>query len=394
MKKKIEDKGTLLVAGLVLGIVVCCLYLFYRQALNPTGPFAIGKPYGSDLPVHIKFALEKTSHYSIYYYILRIINKLNGGLNPIGCSLFLTSLIVGTFLINKFFFRYYGFDKSAAGLLSVLLLFTASIALPAVFPFFYYTQLNTQPWHNGPYLLMRLLIFPLLIYYFKIKEGYRESFKGKDVSLFILFSVLCCLSKPSFMLAFYPVMLIGLIADLVRDGIKKIANQILFGCLAFPSLGILLYQYIASFSGITEAGEESGIVFGLGGTEPLEVVIMSTLRLIFGLAFPLYVIWSGGRKEINKTEIKTALLLYATAFLETILLHESGAREADGNFGWGMPAAAYVLMAYSLVAFFGRFHEREKWDKITGIVIASCHYLTGIVYFIVIMLGESAPALM
>ncbi len=381
---------------LLIGLTICWLYLFYRQALLPTDYTRIGMPYGSDLSFHIKFALENSNHYSIYYYLLAWINRPFGGVNPIGTSLFLTSILLLTFFVNYFFFRKNEFEKSGSMYLSILLLFTASIAVPVIFPFFYFGQLDTQPWHNGPYFLMRLFAFPMLLAYYSVKKEYMKQMPIRQLCIFIVFSVMCCVSKPSFIMAFYPVMFGSLVVDLIKTKAGKIDRQFWFGLSVCPSLGILFYQYMVSFmihSGSALSNDQNGIQFGL--IQPVdEVVVTSIMKLLFGLAFPLYVFWSSHWESLKKPQVATALIIYLTAYAETLLLHETGTRANDGNFGWGMPISAYILLAYCLCEFFRSYNKREKWDRAMGIILLGAHYVTGFVYFILIILGEEAPSLM
>ncbi len=379
---------------IILGLlIICWLYLFYRQALVPPNYTRIGKPYGSDLPFHIKFALGSGRHYSIYYYVLRWINLPFGGVNAVGCAIWLTAIMIVGYYVNRFYMKSFMDRPEMVDWSAVLLLFTAGIAVPVVFPFFYYGQLDTQPWHNGPYLLMRLFCFPVLLLYYRLKE--RKGELNASIKEYLLFALLCCVScacKPSFLLALYPVILLELILDLIGDSSRDWKKQFMIGLSVVPSLGILLYQYVISFvqSGGT-SGE--GIVIGLE-TSLVETLVTVAMQLIFNLLFPLYVLWSENWKGLKKRPVRTALLLYLFAFLEVLLLHESGSRAGDGNFGWGMPAAAYVLMAHCICEFFAGFSEKEKWDKVMGIILMSAHFLTGIVYFILILLGEEAPGLL
>ena len=382
--------------GILLWLLIpSWFFLFYKQGCVPHSIEGLIHSYGSDLPEHIFYATTGNKHYSIYYYILGILNRNeNSNVNIICTALFLTVLMICTVFATEGLFSDLFEAKSDRRLLAILMLFTASIALPIVFPFFYYGQTNTQPWHNGPYIMMRLFSVLMMIQYMKVKKTYLdETIPWKDLGLFMLFCMMSCISKPSYIMVFLPVMFCGLLSDLCRNGFAKIGRQFIFGSTVIPTLVVFGLQYLLIFGkkGSEMGNEMSGFQFGL--SEPVADVLPAViLKLIFGLAFPLYVLWSSDWQELKKLPMRTGAALFIVAFLEDLLIHETGERAGDGNFGWGLPAAAYFLMTYSCISFLNNFSERSKWDKLIGSLLMSMHYISGILYFILVLCGEVSPS--
>ncbi len=361
-------------------------YLYYRQIQG-------GGIYHSDLPAHIAAALNREGYsmLSIIYYIVKDIRLLAVILAAVSASLpFIIMLVLKNGLEKRECF----FSWRILFFCGICLTFLAEIYIPVLAPFFYSFTTVTQPWHNQTYIFMKIFSLGVLMIYEKINKCYTEKIGGKDWIIFAILLTITNAIKPNFILFFAPMMLIYLIADFIREKGKNVIQCIKFGSAVLVSLAICLYQSQVLFP----SDGDSGAIISF---ELLKQIISSPQLIwinIVCILFPICVLTlSVKQKMIRKNGMLIkAWIMYFIAWMEARCICETGPRANDGNFGWGMLAAGWILYIYScreaLEVFYKRREKFSVADWILGVlslVFLILSAISGLVYFSILLRGDS-----
>ena len=105
-------------------------------------------------------------------------------------------------------------------------------------------------WHNSTYLCMRMVALATLLYYFRLEKKYRNGITWKEWVIFALLNVICTGIKPSFLVAYSPIVGVFLLVDLFKK--VPLGKILMFGSALLPSGGVILWQNAVLF------GEETG----------------------------------------------------------------------------------------------------------------------------------------
>lgn len=363
---------------------IACLWLFYHQSvadLTVEGEI----PYQSDLPLHISMILEDGWYYSFTAYAYRLLDFLAGG-STAGIAAFLAAVCVGTvYALEALVCRLGGRrEKSGATLLlSLSLNFVMPAYVRAVGEFRYVSYQSGNIWHNSTYLCMRLAALLSFLYYLRLEEKYREGITRKEWCVFALLNVLCTGIKPSFLLAFSPVMGIFLLADLLRH--VPLRRILAFGSALLPSGLVLLWQNFVLF------GEETGngiafrpwYIFSLHAAVTKLAVICSALFCILVLAVTL-------RQIFREKKYRFIVLMTALGFGEALCLAENGSRAVDGNFLWGYSFCLFVLFAACSVKWLQLDGTKTKRLLRAGLgLVYGWHLYCGLYFFVRLVTGAS-----
>ncbi|MCM1025813.1 MAG: hypothetical protein NC432_05230 [Roseburia sp.] len=324
-----------------------CLWLFYRQSIADL-TVAGEIPYQSDLPLHISMIIEDGWYYSFTAYAYRLLYAVCGG-STLGIAAFLAAVCVGTvYAAEALVCRLGEYREKSWGtlLLSLSLNFVMPIYIRAVGEFRYVSYQSGNIWHNSTYLCMRLAALLTFLYYLRLEEKYRQGITWKEWCAFALLNILCTGIKPSFLVAFSPIMGIFLLADLIRR--TPLRRVLVFGSALLPSGLVLLWQNAVLF------GEETGngiafrpwYIFSLHAAITKLAVICSALFCI------LTVIVTLGQLRRDRRYL-FIVLMAALGFLEALCLVEEGSRAVDGNFLWGYSFCLFVLFAACAVKCLG-----------------------------------------
>lgn len=320
-----------------------CLWLFYRQSvadLSVAGEI----PYQSDLPLHISMIVEDGWYYSFTAYVYKLLYVLCGG-STLGIALFLATVCVGTvYAAEALVCRLGGYrEKNWFTLLLALSLnFVMPIYIRAVGEFRYVSYQSGNIWHNSTYLCMRLAALLAFLCYFRLEERYREGLTWKEWCAFALLNVLCTGIKPSFLLAFSPVMGIFLLADLFRQ--VPLRRVLVFGSALLPSGLVLLWQNAVLFGAETGNGItfRPWYFFSLHAAVPKLAAVCSALFCILTVLATM--------PQLRRDKIYLFITgMWALGFLEALCLAEEGSRAVDGNFLWGYSFCLFVLFAVCAV---------------------------------------------
>lgn len=361
-----------------------CLWLFYHQSvadLTVEGEI----PYQSDLPLHISMVLEDGWYYSFTAYAYKLLYLLAGG-GTAGIALFLAAVCTGTVYATEALVCRLGRDREKSWftlLLALSLNFVMPVYIRAVGEFRYVSYQSGNIWHNSTYLCMRFLALLTFLCYLRLEEKYREGLTWKEWCVFALLNVLCTGVKPSFLLAFSPIMGFFLLADLKRHvPLKRI---LVFGSALLPSGLVLLWQNTVLFG----EGTGNGIafrpwyIFSLHATVTKLAVVCSALFCILAVLTTL-------RQVFREKEYLFIVLMSVLGFLEALCLVENGSRAVDGNFLWGYSFCLFVLFAVCAVKWLQTDRKGARGFLRVGLGLAyGWHLFCGLYFFIRLVAGAS-----
>lgn len=363
---------------------LACLWLYYRQA---TADLSVGGeiPYQSDLPLHISMIIEDGWYYSFTAYAYKLLYLLFGG-SRIGIALFLAIVSWATVYATETFVCYLQKGRTADWH-TLLLAFTLNFVMPVYVRRFgeyrYVSYQSANIWHNSTYLCMRLVALVTLLVYFKLEKKYREGISIKEWMIFMLLNVLCTGIKPSFLLAFSPIMGIFLLVDLIKK--VPLRRILVFGSALLPSGLVILWQNAVLFG--QETGNGIGFhpwyTFALHAASAKPAVLCSVLFCLIVCGLTL-------KKLAKEKEYLFLVLMAVLGFLEALCLVENGRRSVDGNFLWGYSFCLSVLFTVCAVKWleFGKM----GWQRVVRWCLAPIygwHLYCGLYFFINLVGGAS-----
>ena len=386
----IDTIGTigLVILNLIYGGLL--VYLHYNQTL-----FEVGGPFESDLPYHIKMAVEDNWYYSFTAFVYVFLYKLPFANLLVGFFLAICELVTvfGTWLLLKELWKQYELKVSTGMTLcfATALNFVMAFYVKAVNARHYIGYQNASIWHNSTYICMKVVSVFVLWYFLRLMNTYKTKLSVKQ---WIIFTVLVALStgiKPSFLMVFAPAMAIMLLVDWIRG--TKFSKVFLFGLTVIPSLLIILWQNMVLF------GADTGNSFII---KPFYTLAQRSdnpkIALLFSVLFP-FVIGLFHIKDLWKDKLYLgSLLVWGFGFLEVFLFVESGARSKDANFMWGYSISLFVLFVISFVRWLRDLKNKEflgkyKVIRYSYLMVAGAifvyHVISGIWFFGILLSGAT-----
>ena len=364
---------------------VACLWLFYYQSvadLSVEGAI----PYQSDLPLHISMIVEDGWYYSFTAYAYKVLHVLAGG-TTVGIALMLAVISVATIYVTERAICYLSEEKEM-GWKTLLLALCTNLVMPiyveyaGVYRYVSYQVPNI--WHNSTYICMKLFALMTFLYYFKLEKKYRDGITVKEWLVFAILNVITTGIKPSFLLAFSPIMGIFLLVDLFkRVSFKRI---LIFGSALLPSGAVVLWQNAVLFGSDTGNGMTINpwYTFSLHADRPKLVVLLS-------VAFCGVVILMTLKNVFKDKKYLFTILMAVLGYLEALCLVESGKRSVDGNFLWGYSFCLFVLFLYTTIQWL-RYPRKTMVQKAiyAGMTLVyGAHLYCGVLFFVRLVCGES-----
>lgn len=364
---------------------VACLWLFYHQSvadLSVEGAI----PYQSDLPLHISMIVEDGWYYSFTAYAYKVLHVLAGG-TTVGIALMLAVISVATIYVTERAICYLSEEKEM-GWKTLLLALCTNLVMPiyveyaGVYRYVSYQVPNI--WHNSTYICMKLFALMTFLYYFKLEKKYRDGITVKEWLVFAILNVITTGIKPSFLLAFSPIMGIFLLVDLFkRVSFKRI---LIFGSALLPSGAVVLWQNAVLFGSDTGNGMTINpwYTFSLHADRPKLAVLLS-------VAFCGVVILMTLKNVFKDKKYLFTILMAVLGFLEALCLVESGKRSVDGNFLWGYSFCLFVLFLYTTIQWL-RYPRKTMVQKAiyAGMTLVyGAHLYCGVLFFVRLVCGES-----
>lgn len=369
---------------LVIIYGLACLWLFYHQSVAELS--AEGKsPYQSDLPLHISMIVEDGWYYSFTAYAYQLLYLLFGG-GTMGIAVLLATAATATVYVMEKFVCYLG-KYSEKNWFTLMLALSLNLVMPvyirAVGEYRYISYQSGNIWHNSTYICMRLVALVTLLCYFKLEKKYRQGITWREWCVFTLLNIVCTGIKPSFLIAFSPIMGIFLLVDLFkRVPLKRI---LIFGSALLPSGLVILWQNAVLF------GEDTGngiafqpwYIFSRHATITKLAVVCSALFCIFVVAATL-------KRLLKEKEYRFIVLMTVLGFLEALCLVEKGSRSVDGNFLWGYSFCLFVLFAICAVKWLQLGRKKLQGVLRVGLgLLYAWHLYCGLYFFVNLTAGAS-----
>lgn len=382
--QKNEKYMNLFFSGITVLYGLLCFFLYYKQSvadLNVAGEIA----YQSDLPLHISMIVEDGWLYSFTAFAYKLLYAVCGG-STVGIALLLALCSYATVLLTENLLIVLGLarQKNWHSLLTALTLnFVMPIFIPFIGEFRYVSYQAGNIWHNSTYICMRTAALAVLLTYFKLEKTYRQGISLKEWLLFAALNIVCTGIKPSFLLAFSPIMGIFLLADLCRK--VPLLNILKFGSALLPSGLVILWQNAVLFGQDTGNGISVNpwYTFSMHTNIPKLAVVCSAL--FCGLTLVVTC-----RELLKDRQYLFIVCMAALGFLEALLLVENGSRSVDGNFLWGYSFCLSVWFAVSAV----KWLKRETTGIQTAVkyglaAVYAAHLYCGLYFFFRLVEGAS-----
>lgn len=380
-----------------------CLWLYYHQSIaDLTVEGSI--PYQSDLPLHISMVLQDHWYYSFTAYAYQILSWICGG-STVGIAFFLA--VVSTLTVyatENLVCLFSGKGKSSGRIgetspfsemapaqepktwKTLGLALSLNLVMPAYLSFVgefrYVSYQSPNVWHNSTYLCMKLVAVITIWYYFKLANHYEKGLSVKEWVTFMLLNVLCTGIKPSFLVAFSPIMGIFLLVDLFRK--VPFVKILIFGSALLPSGLVILWQNAVLFGEDTGngIGFQPWYSFSLHAAIPKLAVLCSALFCILVVAATILQDW-------KERQYQFILGMTVLGFLEALCLVENGSRSVDGNFLWGYGFCLFLLFALCSVKCM-QMKQTKGWllVKVACVCVYGWHLWCGFYFFVRLVAGE------
>ena len=363
---------------------LACLWLFYKQSVAVLSDLG-ASPYQSDLPLHISMIIEDGWYYSFTAFAYKLLHILFGK-TTIGIALFLGIMTYGTIYATEALVCHLGRMQEKSWyslLLSLSLNLVMPVYIRSVGAYRYVSYQAPNVWHNSTYVCMKLFALLTFLTYLKLEEKYREGITLKEWCIFAGLNIICTGIKPSFLLAFSPVMGIFLLVDLFRK--VKFTRILAFGSALLPSGLVILWQNMVLFGDDTGNGIafDPWYTFSLHASVPKLAVICSAL--FCGLVLVLTL-----KDIVKEKKYLFITCMAALGFLEALCLTEQGNRAVDGNFLWGYSFCLFVLFTVCAVKWLKMPRKGAGLAAKIGLALVyGWHLYCGLYFFISLVGGAS-----
>ena len=339
----------------VIGFTFYCfelVLLHYNQTLFPV----TGK-YESDLFAHIQMALDGWG-----YSILAVIYRLFALLPEFGFHFAIASFLciceAGTIALTYILLRTNKIETKAAIVLTAISAFVAPAYIRAIQPYRYIGYQSGSIWHNSTYIVMKFTALICIVLYLIISQKYKEKMSAGEVIAFAILLAITTSVKTNFILVFAPVALLFLIVDFILG--VPLKRLLLCALTVIPSVAVILFQEYVLF------GEDTGNGIII---DPLYSVYLRAEKpyftMILSAAFPILILlfniipvlkdtfldFKDKKRGLTHRFFLLSWAMWFVAFVEYILLRETGQRELDDNFAWGYDFCLFILFVVSIIYF-------------------------------------------
>ena len=331
--------------------------VFYRQSIRYNGRYPADTQYYVD-------TAKAGEGVRMISYVFRWLYKMTG--TNWSIAVYMALVVVATVLVNYVIIKYFldrdGYDvpRVIAQAASFVMIFSGSIYLPKIYPFFYKKSWSTYAWHSPTQHTMMLFALISILLFFMIYEKYTDRVNPGLWILLLFTSLLSTWAKPSFILAMTPTVIILFLIELfTRTELSfavRLRKLITFG-LAFVPSGLLAIWLSMTYFGEGDMAEGGEMAFGIShflesNTEQLAI------KIACGLAFPL-IVYLFNLRRFKDFRFRTALILLIMSTVEWMLIYEEGSRAAHGNFSWGKKMGCYIFFLCSLPLAVENWHDEK-----------------------------------
>lgn len=382
-------------------------YLFYKQCVSVDTTV-----YFSDMKAYLLEIQGMDSGYSFPYPLFFVFSKMLSKLVPLemAVSLALTVLnVIGCIAVCKYVSDYvFDSDKyrsddsnnkkmtaeSVAVAATVLAIFLVSMlfnpfegASTEGWGHRYLGVFSPNPYHNATYIATRPFAILLFLQFGELLKNNKTT-KVKDIVLLGIYLLLSVLTKPSFVLAFAPVMFVAVIGMWIKKKFRLDRYDLALVACTIPTIAALLYQFYSVF----EEGTGGGMKFGVAvawhlWTPGIKLAIL--LAVLFPGVFLLFHI----RELKNNVLFGLSWAAYIAGLLMFLLFYEDGPRIWDANFAWGYMHGLFFVFMTSITILVKEWVNnrfRVKWYTWLESLFLLGHLACGIYFFVYMLTGGSA----
>lgn len=260
---------------------------------------------------------------------------------------------------------------------SAVTLIVTALWLP-VFNFeIYLGQGSPTIWHNPTYYAIKPFALMTVGLYINLD---RDSFE--NTRKWVVFSVLILVGvvmKPVFFQCFFPaVVVVFLLRTFVGS---KLSARALVAFIPSIALGcIIAFVLFVKQGGGAEGGGGIALSFFGGWSAYSPNAFVSTILL---LAFPLFAMAVNRKEYLSIRGSKFIVFVtLVVAWLEYMLIVETGDRASHGNFGWAICLAAFIAWVYGMISFAKNTIKRDRpWVVlVVGWILVVWHFVSGCCY--------------
>lgn len=356
-RKTINDRPSwIFYVALLMGFATSA-FLFYRQITMST------KGYASDL---IYYVLESEKEGSSRYVtnLFRLLTQIFGSKVPI--AVYMGIVIVGIICVTRAiiqeFLRIDGIraDRYFVDIFSASIVFTGSIYIPIVQPYFYKVGWASFAWHSPTQQSMIFFALVSMLFLTKILATYMYEIKFRYWVPMMIGAVLSTWAKPSFLLTFTPAIIVVFVTELILqrgDGKSGERLRRLFAVgFAYVPAGMLFIYFIFWYK-TSQKGNE--IFLGLErflDTNPSLIRVAVSAVLV--LALPITVFFFNANK-IKDLRYNLAFWMLMFGILEWIFIYEVGDHSNDGNFDWGKQWGIFYTYVLSFAVILENYFDKD-----------------------------------
>jgi len=258
----------------------------------------------------------------------------------------------------------------AAGL-SLALLFIGPLSIVTLAEKeLYLGYMTPNVYHNPTQVLLRPMALALLVVGSRVFDRDVSNPRWELVGVAAFLSILSCLTKPSFQIAFLPGL--GLLCGLALLGRKELDLRLSILGVAVPSLAVLAWQYSVGFGQV----RTSEIFFA-----PLQVIQLLAdrllLKFVLSLIFPVLITLFFFRDALNDKRLMVAWSTTAFGLFYAYFLAESGGRFSHGNFLWSGYMGVSVLYVACLPTL---LRQPRSFTQLLCWGVFSLQVLSGLIF--------------
>ncbi len=344
----------------------------------------------SDLYLHIGYAMRMTTQplnmaHRLFHYTLGLLLALSPVQGWVAAKWCAALVLAGAVALRGWLsYRELAPALRPAAAAAACVALALAMALPKAwdFPAVYLGQVNANVWHNPTAVFAAPLA---LLVFLEAMAFWDNPSRQRALSLGI-WSALCALAKPNYLLVFFPCFVPVFLAVTVREVRRGRlpaggALACLLGAFGPPAVALgWSFRFMYGTGDPATPVDPATLVFA-----PLEVWSIWTppayvpAAVLAGLAFPVVTAALFPRRALADRRFLICWAVMALAVAQFALLAENGPRFEAGNWGWAMMPAAYVLFLESSRLAGARPAGARAW---LAFFVLGLHAASGTVYLV------------
>jgi len=325
--------------------------------------------------------------YSLFFLLAYALSLGSKDLYIISC---VAAVLLTVCVVAKTVISYVVIEKPAGNSIKAAFI---SLALCLVMPLpswwkpseFFLDKIAPNVWFNATAIVT--VPFAIVLFFTALKWLESQTFRW--FAWVAVFSVLSVLTKPNYILAFFPLLgLIVLIRALVERRSAAVRALLWLGGLGVLLSAILLVQYYACVTSGPWAGSGPGQESSHIAFSPFAVWSLYSpnipASILLSVAFPLAVLALYFRESKHDSAVVLAWASLAIAIFQYALLAETGETFPDQNWIWGSNVAMYLLFLVSARLWVS---QRPSGKFYLVALVFGLHVGAGIYYYLKLALG-------